>query len=569
LNYNRPNKKIFSAAGEAGGARPRRGRGPARPEKRSVFRLDSAAYYRAKEEARYSTPRFSRDDGQDEPDDLIPPEIAAHFTTQLPLAQILAERGEDPRLGAAFELGGHMTQTMEIPFIRSEAIKAADTSFGVFVEIEEPLIPDIPGGVPATRLPFAEISPAPRGLEPGGRERDMLPVKPAEKPDGGRGCVPAADSARVGRPRLPSRGGVPPRVLAFLILFALLFAPLTAFSTVLRVVYIEIDGQRAHAFATNKTDVADMLSDAGLELRPADRYETEDIGAAINLKLERSARITVLCDGRFLTHYVLKKTTAEALAELGIELGEDDEITVPPDAVLREGDVVEVYRVRREYREQNETIPWQRVEKPSPLVSDGERYAANEGAGEDGAALRAYSDKYVNGELAATELVGERFTDFPIDEVTLVGDSGAVMSEVDGGEFSDIKIVDNAPESYQSVIEEGVCTAYSFRPGTYGASGMYLKQGFVAVDSSKIPLGSLLYITGPEGDFVYGWAVAADVGTAMMEGRVDVDCFFETYRESALFGRKYLNIYVVKQLTQDELAGYAAVSGMFENRIPA
>ena len=55
----------------------------------------------------------------------------------------------------------------------------------------------------------------------------------------------------------------------------------------------------------------------------------------------------------------------------------------------------------------------------------------------------------------------------------------------------------------------------------------------------------------------------------MMAGYVDIDLFFETYTESALFGKHSMNVYVVKQLTQGELEQYAAVEGMFRNRVPA
>jgi len=97
---------------------------------------------------------------------------------------------------------------------------------------------------------------------------------------------------------------------------------------------------------------------------------------------------------------------------------------------------------------------------------------------------------------------------------------------------------------------------------------MYMRQGFVAVNTDVIPYGSLLYITSADGSFTYGWAVAADVGEAMMDGRVDIDCFFESYNESCYFGKKLMNIYVVEQLTQEELEDYVANRAMFTERVP-
>jgi len=111
------------------------------------------------------------------------------------------------------------------------------------------------------------------------------------------------------------------------------------------------------------------------------------------------------------------------------------------------------------------------------------------------------------------------------------------------------------------------CFGDTIKIGGYGASGMYLKQGFVATDPDVIPYGTLMYIVGDNG-FTYGWAVSADCGTAIFDVIIDIDCFFETYDESCFFGKKYLDVYVVKQLTQAELEDYMAHEGMFRQRVP-
>jgi 3D (Asp-Asp-Asp) domain-containing protein len=53
-----------------------------------------------------------------------------------------------------------------------------------------------------------------------------------------------------------------------------------------------------------------------------------------------------------------------------------------------------------------------------------------------------------------------------------------------------------------------------------------------------------MYIASPDGKFVYGWAIATDTGTAMMEGIVGVDLFYETYKESSLNWKNEVNIYI-------------------------
>ena len=64
--------------------------------------------------------------------------------------------------------------------------------------------------------------------------------------------------------------------------------------------------------------------------------------------------------------------------------------------------------------------------------------------------------------------------------------------------------------------------------------------------NETIPYGSKLYIKSSDGSFVYGYAVAADTGIALMDGRVTVDLYFDTYLESCLFGAKTMDIYVLE-----------------------
>lgn len=87
-------------------------------------------------------------------------------------------------------------------------------------------------------------------------------------------------------------------------------------------------------------------------------------------------------------------------------------------------------------------------------------------------------------------------------------------------------------------------TAYSpARPSTFPhtdgqtAIGLPAGYGVVAVDPQVIPLGTRLYIEG------YGYAIAADVGGAIEERRIDL-CFGR--RQSALqFGRRMVQVHVL------------------------
>ena len=358
-------------------------------------------------------------------------------------------------------------------------------------------------------------------------------------------------------------------ICASVVMAALLLTPLVISITgSRRLCYVYENDKLCGIAFTNAEGNADAVAAAGIELLEADEVESASLGTTELLTIHRAVDITVSADGQTISHRVLNKTVAETLDELNIVLNEDDRVTPALETELGEGDSITVQRVTYETREAYETVESVETEKLSPLISDGTTLRVDSGSRRDGEVYRIYRDTYVDGVLESSEITYEKTTSPAWNGVTLKGDSDACMSTVDGSLYTDIKIVDNAPESYEKLIENGVCTAYSFSAGTYGASGMMMIQGFVAVNTNVIPYGSLLYITSPTGNFTYGWAIAADVGEAMMAGYVDIDLFFETYRESALFGKHRMNIYVVKQLTQSELEQYAANEGMFRSRVP-
>ena len=105
--------------------------------------------------------------------------------------------------------------------------------------------------------------------------------------------------------------------------------------------------------------------------------------------------------------------------------------------------------------------------------------------------------------------------------------------------------------SYSKVLSFSA-TAYDAsscgkKPGQRGygitATGAVAQKGVVAVDPSVIPLGTKLYIESADGRYVYGYAVAADKGSAIKGNRIDL--WFNTNSEAISFGRRPVKVYVL------------------------
>ena len=65
------------------------------------------------------------------------------------------------------------------------------------------------------------------------------------------------------------------------------------------------------------------------------------------------------------------------------------------------------------------------------------------------------------------------------------------------------------------------------------------------MNTEVIPYGTKLYIASPDNSFVYGYAIAADTGTGLIDGSIDLDLFYDSYTESCLNGVRYVNVYVL------------------------
>ncbi len=132
----------------------------------------------------------------------------------------------------------------------------------------------------------------------------------------------------------------------------------------------------------------------------------------------------------------------------------------------------------------------------------------------------------------------------------------AAISNLDWSE--DFPLDENGiPQEYRYVLREQRATGYASRRNTgktYGAGSRtsqaktgvyYCTAGTVAVRANEIPYGTRMYIRTPGGGFIYGYAVANDTGTGLVEGVIDVDLFYDTYEESVLNSVRWVDIYIL------------------------
>ena len=289
-----------------------------------------------------------------------------------------------------------------------------------------------------------------------------------------------------------------------------------------------------------------ILEQAGVHPMGADDelIFTESDGSGDGLHILRAFTVPVTADGQTTQVVMTQGTVADALQKAGVEPGPEDWVEPALD-VAAEGCEVTVTRV--EYREytQQEVIPMQTQQVPTSLFYRCKDYPATVQEGVDGLDVVTYRETWANGELVATEEVRRDMAEAMVPAITKVYGETVPVSRFEGPE-----IVDGQPvEGVAEVFTSQRATGYSASPTAKGASGRRLTYGTVAVNPNIIPYGSLLYITSDDGRFVYGYAYAADTGTAMREGRVFVDLYYESYEESVKSAVIPVTVYIIDEET--------------------
>ena len=297
---------------------------------------------------------------------------------------------------------------------------------------------------------------------------------------------------------------------------------------------------------TAATDLSTVLKQADTPpLGENDRAVWTQTDDGEQLDILRAYTVPVTADGATQDVVTTGATTAELLAQAGLTWTEDDLLTPAADEAVPEGGSVTLQRVSYVDYSQNVVVPTEIEEVPTSLFYKKQSKTVTMQEGSDGLDTVYYRETWIDGTLAATDEIGRE------TQIGMVPTLQKVYGEkVPVSQFVGPEIVDGAPvEGVAEVYTNQRSTGYSASATAKGASGRRLTYGTVAINPSIIPYGSLMYITSADGKFVYGYAYAADTGTALMQGSAFIDLYYETYDESVDSAVIPVNVYVLDDET--------------------
>lgn len=297
-------------------------------------------------------------------------------------------------------------------------------------------------------------------------------------------------------------------------------------------------------FKTNETDVYAILASENYELGINDRVTyTEDKHNVSHIEIFRAFDVNINADGRSFTKSYTEGTVGDALKNADITIYSNDMVNHSLSEKLFAGIDITVTRIKYIDNTETVTIPFETEYVDNSNLTIGTEKVLTEGR--NGIETTTTRDKYVDGKLVSSSVIERETTQQVRNRVIERGTASATpYAKMD--DPTALKLVNGIPQSYTRVIS-GKSTAYSAYSGAGTASGRRARVGTVAVNPNVIPYGSELYIASPDGSIVYGYAIAADTGTALMDGRTDIDLFMASYDDSCSWGAVYVNIYVLSE----------------------
>ncbi len=334
----------------------------------------------------------------------------------------------------------------------------------------------------------------------------------------------------------------PKRVYATMLSFTFLAITVMAIFLSLNIIVVtdSIGGRKM--VVTKEQDPVEIMQLSGIVANANDDYYYTSYSSNIaNLNIQRAFEVDIKVDNQTQAVYMTNGTVQDALEKQGVILNEHDYATPSLNTPINENDVINVHRVSYQDNVVQVDVPIEIEYKYTSLLHRWKSRSYVIDNGTAGVNELTYRQRVVDGVVESEQLVNTTQVK-PMQKSVVLAYGSESVSEIKT--MDGIEIINNVPSSYSSVMTGVRCSAYSSKGGR-GSSGLGLYPGTIAVNPNVIPYGTKMYITSADGSFVYGYAIATDTGTALMDGIVGADLYYDTYLESVLNEIKYLNIYIL------------------------
>lgn len=296
---------------------------------------------------------------------------------------------------------------------------------------------------------------------------------------------------------------------------------------------------------TMRNTVKDVLMQKGIVVSDFDYVslplDTKLIrNKTTKIHIKSAVPVNVFADGKETTIMTSKDTVEEALKNSSIGLGLHDRIEGAErnDKIYKDMNI-KVVRVRRELVTQNEIIHYEVDRRANDTMDEGVEEIVSKG--KDGVCEKTYFVVYEDDVEVERKLIADTIVKEPEKEIVEYG-TIATYTASRGEVIRYKKVLEMSATAYTASYKD--TKKHPDHP-LFGITytGVRVKKGIVAVDPKVIPLGTRLYIEGIGDTPDYGYAVAADIGSAIKGNKIDL--YMDGQDVVDRFGRRKVRVYIL------------------------
>lgn len=342
--------------------------------------------------------------------------------------------------------------------------------------------------------------------------------------------------------------------------------------------YIITDGDRVTVHRSYSSDPYEVLTEAGIELEEEDTYETGYADGMNQITVRRMQMVTVINRGAQSVIGTYGETTGSLLARMVITPGTGDTLSCSSETQTYDGMTIELVHTETRIEEEDTVVPYPVNYYEDPDLEPGAEIVLV--AGQNGLTHVKSEVTYRNGKEVSRTVVQETVQTKPVTQLVIRGVDRTIMeqpadpepaeqaapaassgtasgssssgssssggSRYDGSaETSGNVIMTSSGESY-TYVDVMTCSATAYTCEGYVGhtySGTLARVGAIAVDPTVIPLGTKMYVVSNDGQYVYGYCVAEDIGGGIKGNKIDL--YFDTYAECWDFGVRMCTVYIL------------------------
>lgn len=330
-------------------------------------------------------------------------------------------------------------------------------------------------------------------------------------------------------------------------------------------VKVTIDNKTENIKTTNKT-VGEVIDEKDIYIGDSDYInfdENQKLEKDMEIVIKRARPVTVEIGNRTITKKTYKDSIKDILKDFDIKMDKDDKVSPGLNAKYTDT-AIKLTQVEKKEIVEKEELEFTTLYRDNKRLELGKTNTVTKGA--KGIKEVKKVQVFENGKLVKEDIVSEDVVKDPVNQVIEKGKKSLTVASRGGSQERNIisKPTNNStssapkktvkqpapkPESTQTSnnkfnAEKTITmssTAYSIKGTT--ASGVPSGPGKVAVDPNVIPLGTRLYIESLDGWGDYGYAIAADTGSAIKGNVIDV---FYSNRSTALkYGRRRIKVHIL------------------------